>query len=47
MAPQHGRIFTGDNIHKFLNWFEELDVGVAIPKTTEESANALEETSTI
>lgn len=47
MAPQHGRIFTGANIHKFLDWFEELDVGVAIPKTTEESASALEETSTI
>lgn len=32
MAPQHGRIFKGDNIKRFLDWFEELDVGVAVPK---------------
>lgn len=31
MAPQHGRIFTGDNIRRFLDWFEDLEVGVAIP----------------
>ncbi|MCO7223291.1 MBL fold metallo-hydrolase [Pleionea sp. CnH1-48] len=31
MAPQHGRLFTGDNITKFLDWFEELEVGTAIP----------------
>lgn len=30
MAPQHGRIFTGDNVQKFLDWFEQLDVGIAI-----------------
>lgn len=30
MAPQHGRIFTGDNIPRFLDWFEALEVGVAI-----------------
>lgn len=30
MAPQHGRLFTGDNITKFLDWFEALDVGIAI-----------------
>ena len=29
MAPQHGRVFTGDNIQKFLNWFEALEVGIA------------------
>ncbi len=28
MAPQHGRIFTGDNITKFLDWFEALEVGI-------------------
>jgi len=28
MAPQHGRIFTGDNITKFLDWFEQLEVGL-------------------
>lgn len=30
MAPQHGRIFKGDNIKRFLDWFEELDVGIAV-----------------
>lgn len=28
MAPQHGRIFTGENIPKFLDWFERLEVGI-------------------
>jgi flavorubredoxin len=28
MAPQHGRIFTGENIPKFLDWFEALEVGI-------------------
>lgn len=31
MAPQHGRLFTGDNIEKFLDWLAELQVGIAIP----------------
>lgn len=30
MAPQHGRIFKGDDIQRFLDWFEELPVGSAI-----------------
>lgn len=30
MAPQHGRLFTGENITKFLDWFEQLEVGSAI-----------------
>ncbi len=30
MCPQHGRIFTGDNIAKFLDWFEQLEVGIAV-----------------
>lgn len=30
MAPQHGRVFTGENVGKFLDWFEALEVGVAI-----------------
>ena len=30
MAPQHGRIFKGDDVKRFLDWFEELEVGVAI-----------------
>ncbi len=30
MAPQHGRIFKGEAVQQFLNWFEQLDVGTAI-----------------
>lgn len=30
MCPQHGRIFTGDNVKRFLDWFEALDVGSAV-----------------
>lgn len=30
MAPQHGRIFKGDDVKRFLDWFETLDVGSAI-----------------
>ena len=29
MVPQHGRIFTGESVNQFLNWFENLDVGIA------------------
>ncbi len=29
MAPQHGRVFSGDNVQRFLDWFEQLDVGIA------------------
>ena len=31
MAPQHGRLFRGDDVKHFLDWFEELEVGNAIP----------------
>jgi len=31
MAPQHGRIFRGDDVARFLDWFEALEVGSAIP----------------
>ncbi len=31
MAPQHGRIFKGENVARFIDWFEALEVGVAIP----------------
>lgn len=30
MCPQHGRIFTGDNVKRFLDWFYKLEVGNAI-----------------
>lgn len=29
MAPQHGGLFKGEMVGKFLNWFERLDVGIA------------------
>ncbi|TPH15756.1 MBL fold metallo-hydrolase [Litorilituus lipolyticus] len=28
MCPQHGRIFKGDDVKRFLDWFESLEVGV-------------------
>lgn len=31
MAPQHGRLFRGDDVNRFLDWFEALEVGIAIP----------------
>jgi flavorubredoxin len=28
ICPQHGSIFEGENVHKFLNWLEGLEVGL-------------------
>ena len=28
ICPQHGAIFAGDNVGKFLDWLEQLEVGV-------------------
>ena len=28
MCPQHGRIFKGDDVKRFLDWFEGLEVGL-------------------
>jgi flavorubredoxin len=28
LCPQHGRIFKGDNVKRFLDWFETLEVGL-------------------
>lgn len=30
MAPQHGRMFKGDDVQRFLDWFEALEVGIAV-----------------
>ncbi|MHB1281388.1 MAG: oxygen-binding di-iron domain-containing protein [Acidithiobacillus sp.] len=30
LCPQHGAIYSGDNVKRFLNWFDSLDVGTAI-----------------
>jgi len=26
-SPQHGAIFAGENVHKFLDWLDNLEVG--------------------
>lgn len=31
MAPQHGRMFKGEDVGRFIDWFEALEVGVAVP----------------
>lgn len=28
LCPQHGAIYTGKNVSRFINWFDELKVGV-------------------
>ena len=33
LAPQHGAIYTGDNIIRFLDWFEELEVGIGVGRS--------------
>jgi flavorubredoxin len=30
LAPQHGRMFKGDDVRRFLDWFEGLQVGIAV-----------------
>ena len=30
LAPQHGRMFKGDDVNRFLDWFENLEVGIAV-----------------
>lgn len=30
LAPQHGSIFRGDDVKRFLDWFEALEVGTGI-----------------
>ena len=34
MAPQHGRMFKGKDIGRFLDWFEALEVGSALKAAT-------------
>lgn len=29
MCPQHGSIFTGKDVDRFINWFSELEIGMA------------------
>lgn len=28
LCPQHGQIYTGEDINRFLNWFKDLKVGI-------------------
>lgn len=30
LCPQHGSIYQGDDVMRFINWFSELPVGVAV-----------------
>jgi flavorubredoxin len=30
LCPQHGAIYTGPDVERFINWFDELQVGVAV-----------------
>jgi flavorubredoxin len=30
LAPQHGRMFRGDDVKRFLDWFENLQVGIVV-----------------
>lgn len=30
LAPQHGRMFKGDDVKRFLDWFDSLQVGIAV-----------------
>ncbi len=30
LCPQHGAIYSGANVERFLDWFEALDVGSAL-----------------
>jgi flavorubredoxin len=32
LCPQHGAIYTGENVGRFLDWFDSLDVGAAISR---------------
>lgn len=43
MVPQHGGLFKGDMVKRFLDWFEELEVGNAIPREEEAVAAEAEE----
>jgi flavorubredoxin len=30
LAPHYGRMFKGDDVRRFLDWFESLQVGIAV-----------------
>jgi flavorubredoxin len=32
LCPQHGAIYAGENVQRFLNWFDGLTVGTALSR---------------
>ncbi|MAY68180.1 MAG: hypothetical protein CMM77_13775, partial [Rhodospirillaceae bacterium] len=50
IVPQRGLVFTGANVDRFLNWFETLEIGIAVkdgtPQRLTEPAPAPETTDT-
>lgn len=40
IAPQHGSIFQGDDVGRFLDWLERLEVGITREDTTERASAA-------
>ncbi len=32
LCPQHGAIYTGKNVARFIDWFDQLDVGSAVAR---------------
>lgn len=32
LCPQHGAIYSGENVQRFLNWFDGLTVGTAVSR---------------
>lgn len=40
MAPQHGRLFRGDDVKRFLDWFDALEVAIANRPALPEQAAA-------
>lgn len=39
LCPQHGAIYQGEDVHRFIDWFSQLKVGVVGSKENEEDAN--------
>lgn len=35
LCPQHGAIYQGEDVMRFINWFSELEVGSGIARVTE------------
>lgn len=31
LCPQHGAVYTGPDVERFINWLDELEVASALP----------------